>query len=292
MTFREQRYKNKSRIYYHGESPGSTYKLSCGEFYLTTYFPYAASYAKLNGTVTEYHLSKTCNIFNGLSNQDFQLLKNYCEKYARRFLNVLSRLKKRDWFKLFDQDINKRQELLTIIEDLGFDGYFNFEIDSELDKIHDKNGEVIAPALIHSPSLAVFNPEKCLIQSNIWNGKAEFLENIEMQKAREMQIDYLAYLFLQLCDEGKCTQENVKKLYRNTVGILLFSLEELQELTKSWSFEDIYKDKEKFTKEFAFLKEDSKYLHRPFPTTYKHEAIQLAEHIFGCALPEMYKFND
>ena len=287
MVLAEQKYTNLNRVYYHGFNPKSTKKLSCGEFYLTTSFPYAAEYAGPIGTVAEFFLKKESNIFNALAKKDFELLKSFCENSAKQYLNVLSRLKKNDWFKLFDRDVEKRQGLLEIIEQLGFDGYFNFEIDSELEEDYIDQDEMISPALVSSPAIAVFDKD-CLIRGDTFYGREEFIQNEEVQKARQVQIDYLAYRFLELYEKGKLTEKNVRNLYRKTCGIYFFTLAELCDITKNWKFDELFKDKDKFIKEFQFLKENTYKMVRPVPPTIKKRAIRIAENIFREELTELY----
>ena len=287
MIFSEQRHKNLNRKYYHGFNLHKTKKLSCNEFYLTTSFVYAAENAEADGYVVEYLLKKEINVFNALSKKDFELLRNRCEKTDRKFLNVLSRLKNDDWFRLFDYEVEKRQELLEIIEDLGFDGYFNFEIDNELERDYVERDTMISPSLIHSPAMAVFSKD-CLIETQTFYGREDFIKNEDVQRARQTLIDYLAYRFLELYEKGKLTQRNVQKLYQNVCGIHFFTLQELYDVTKNWTFEELFKDKNKFIHEFSFLKEKTYTMIRPVTPTIKKRAIRIAERIFNESLDALY----
>lgn len=288
MIISEQRHRSQYRAYFHGKQKTDRgFFLSCGEFYLTTSFVYASTYALLDGTVTEYHLKHEVNIFNALADKDYNKLKNFCKKYASKYLGMLPTLKRDDWFGLFENNVNKRQELLTIIEELGFDGYFNFEIDKRLAREYDKRGGIIAPAIIESPSLAIFHPKDSLIKGHVYNGKEDFLKEASVQEARQKQIDYLAYKVLELYDKGLYDEDHLQRLLEKFINVLFFSEEELYEVFNRWNLRELYKDKEKFIKEFAFLKESAGYMLRPFFSD-KKRAICLAEKQFNEKLIELY----
>lgn len=276
MIINEQKHSNHCRIYYHGYIKGFDPGLKeCPEFYLTTSFAYASSYAGSEGIVSEFYLKKDCNIFNAFSKRDFELVKEYCEKYARQYLNKLSYLKTRDWWDLFDQNIEKRRSFLDILEDLGFDGYFNYEADKELQKKYEQNSQIVMPGLTDSASIGMF--DDCnLIKGRTFYGKKDFLKNEEVQKVRELQLTYLAYKMLELYDQKRFTPENIRNLYYQFDGVLFFDLKELTELTKSWDLDYLLKHKEEFVKKFSFLKEDLIIMMRPF-VTIKKKAIRLAE---------------
>lgn len=284
MHILEQKHKNLRRIYYHGFHKNKEDRI-CEDFYLTTSFAYAAINAGPEGTVTEYFLTKENDIFNALSKQDYTLIQKYCEKHATKYLKTLPRLKNEDWYKVFDKDLKKRQSFINnVIKVLKFDGYFNFEIDKKLQIELDKQSLVFIPKLTDCPSIAIFD-ESCLLEGQTFCGKKDFVKNKQVQEAREMQLDFLAYRMLELYDEDRYTVENIRKLYYSFVNILFFTLDELYVLTKNWKLEDLFKDKEKFVKEFAFLKED---MTRPIPITFKKRGILLAENIFNSPLTALY----
>lgn len=290
MIINEQKHSNHYRVYYHGYMEGYDEGLKkCPEFYLTTSFAYAASYAESNGKVVEYYLNKDCNIFNAFAVKDLSQVKDYCEVYARQYLNKLSSLKNRDWWDLFDQNVEKRRAFLDILEDLQFDGYFNYEADKELQKHYEKNSQIIMPALTDSASIGIFDKNK-LIEGKTYYGKKDFLKNKEVQEARDIQLTYLAYKMLELYDNKKYTPENVRDLYYKFNDVLFFDLKELAKLTKTWDLNYLLKHRDEFVEKFSFLKENLIIMMRPFITT-KKKAIRLAEklmhqnllgYLYGC----------
>lgn len=137
MLISEQKHTNLNRIYYHGKIKNRKENLE--EFYLTTKFAYAFLYSSgyMYGEIEEYKLKKVANIFNARCVTDEGNLRKFCQKKAPNILKYIDLLKENDWMKIRDPSL--RQDLIFIIKFLGYDGYFNFEIDEKaLEDLHNK----------------------------------------------------------------------------------------------------------------------------------------------------------
>lgn len=160
MAFNEQKYKNKQRKYYHG-TPFDKLDKSLDRFgclFLTTYFPYAVEYSKIDekgtfGHVFEFKIKEPLNIFNIQSSMDnFKLHKNVSpDLYALAKTNNWLTDKRRG---------HLRGELLAKIKSLGYDGFFDREV---------KDYE-----MYDNPTVGVFYPEK-LLNVNTYNYQDFFL---------------------------------------------------------------------------------------------------------------------
>lgn len=136
--FLEQKYTNLNRKYFHGQSKQNTPPHQF-EYYLTTKFDYAFNYAYgYLGEVIEYNLKQIADIFNANSKKDAAVLRNFCKKYYPDFIPYIELLKTNDWSKIRSSE--DKRNLIEIVKDLGYDGYFNWEIDDKiLDEYHRYN---------------------------------------------------------------------------------------------------------------------------------------------------------
>lgn len=166
MIISEQKHSNFNRIYYHGKIKNR--KLLSNEFYLTTKFAYAFMYSTgyIYGEVEEYRLNQIANIFNAKCKSDESALRKFCQKNAPNILKYIDLLKDNDWKSIRDNQL--RDDLIYIIRDLKYDGYFNFEIDQKmLDELHDRNIYKYDNQK-HSPAIGIFNTD-ILILKNTWD---------------------------------------------------------------------------------------------------------------------------
>ena len=163
MLISEQKHKNKNRKYYHGKVVD---KLG-NEFYLTTRFAYALIYTDgLLGEVQEYTLKQTADIFNMKCKTDEGLLRKYCQKYESSLLKYLDHLKNNDWTSFSNPQL--KFIFIDSIRNLGYDGFFNFEIDKVvLQRLH-SNLRFQFDFYQGSPAVAVFNKDILLLQKT-WN---------------------------------------------------------------------------------------------------------------------------
>lgn len=137
MILDEQKHKNLYRRYYQGrikdyDSSKAAFK---GWSYLTTQPIYAYFYAKEGGKVSEYVLKTGINVFNANCDTDFYKLKRYAIENDVTWLNydIIKRLKTEDWAYVLKGD-DKRSEILYILKNLGYDGFFNYEYSDKMQK--------------------------------------------------------------------------------------------------------------------------------------------------------------
>lgn len=163
MLISEQKYTNKNRIYYRGLKEEDLAKKGFKEIYLTTNVVYALSYATINGTIEAYHLKDSLNIFNMRSKQDEANLRKFCNSHIgqyKNYLKLFDNLKNNDWSEIVGGSVI-RQPLIIAIKSLGYDGYFNYEIDSryfELTKKYFWN--TYEKAHVNFPAIAIFDESK------------------------------------------------------------------------------------------------------------------------------------
>lgn len=159
MIFKEQKHKNLNRKYYHGKIKDfQEDKKVYEEFYLTTKKEYAFPYACRGGVVEEYQLKEVADIFNMNCLTDERKFFVYCRQNFPYAISDIPVLKSNDWCKIGGTEY--RQSLINIIKELGYDGYFNFEIDKEIIDSYHKNGLYRYSNIhINSPAIAVFNKD-------------------------------------------------------------------------------------------------------------------------------------
>lgn len=125
MILNEQKYDQKSKIYYHGTDTG---KFIIGQYeagFLTTDPLYALHYTNKFQVIKGY-LRAPLNIFNARSNIDMTKLLKYVKIPKVNF----DQLKNSDWLHLPWSDL-ERKDLIKITKQFGYDGFFNFEIERE-----------------------------------------------------------------------------------------------------------------------------------------------------------------
>jgi hypothetical protein len=162
MLLKEQMYTNKRRLYYHGKIAGyDDSKRNFNEIYLTTRMTYAMAYAGRGGSVETYTLNDTANIFNMKCATDEAAFRKHCQANAPALLKYADKLKNHDW--AFLEGDYFRQAIIDVIKDLGYDGYFNYEIDEDgLAILHDMADCYTFNCNLHSPAIALFNRSKAI----------------------------------------------------------------------------------------------------------------------------------
>lgn len=159
MILDEQKHKNLYRRYYQGriKDYDSSKAIFKGWSYLTTQPIYAYFYAKDGGKVSEYVLKTGINVFNANCDTDFYKLKRYAIENDVTWLNydIIERLKTEDWVYVFDGD-DKRSEVLDILKDLGYDGFFNYEYS---DKMQEEISSVLRAEVLlpNEPAIGVLD---------------------------------------------------------------------------------------------------------------------------------------
>ncbi len=220
MLISEQKHKNKNRKYYHGkvtDKPGK-------EFYLTTRFAYALIYTEgLLGEVQEYTLKQTADIFNMKCKTDEGLLRKYCQKYESGLLKYLDHLKNNDWTSFSNPQL--KFTFIDIIRNLGYDGFFNFEIDKvALQRLH-SNLRFQFDFYQGSPAVAVFNKD-ILVLRKTWS-KNNFEDNSEFQELKKEELDIIETINLDWQSQGKSKKEILDYLRKRTLTVKPLEIQEL-----------------------------------------------------------------
>lgn len=217
MILKEQRHANLSRSYYRGLRDRNPAARQYDEIYLTTKFSYALAYAGVDGTVEEYLLKDMADIFNMRCRTDEDRLRKHCQGKARLkfYLKSFERLKDNDWAGAFDYP-HERQRLLDAIKALGYDGYFNFEIDRDcFHKYRGLPGFSFIESDISSPAVALFSGS-ALIKKAEYSGAAIRAVPV-FRKARQAELRYISGKVPELVKNGKrdingCLKKNTRCL--------------------------------------------------------------------------------
>jgi hypothetical protein len=126
MILNEQKYANKTRLYYHGTDSEVIKKLRYPCIFLTTKIEYALNYTNtfkvFIGTIRA-----PLKIFNAKSKID---LKPVVEEFSLEDDDI-DILQNRDW--LSGKNFI-RNDLMYFLEEIGFDGFFNFEFIDDIDE--------------------------------------------------------------------------------------------------------------------------------------------------------------
>lgn len=258
MKLVEQKYKNLNRRYFRGHREDWSEKNAVfNEMYYTTSLEYAFFYAikHKNGTITEYRLNKNADIFNLKSKKDYFTLLKYIKEndndlqIAERGLDAL---KKEDWL-FFFRDYDKRNELLSIIKSLGYDGYFNYEFDKEYfeDELKYEYDLTDIPLSPNNPSIGTFNNN---VFKKVRTWTLDEVRNSEIfEKFRQKEIYLIRKHYKKgLKDQLRFHNNNLAfvdkdKVYYHVIGYeesLIFLSEDdfykmLDELDKEWTKDKI-----------------------------------------------------
>lgn len=188
MIISEQKYTNLNRKYYRGLLNYDKKNKVYNETYLSTRFAYAFAYSGLNGVVEIYELKQKSNIFNILSKVDEDNFRSYCRKNNNsKFLSYIDKLKNNDWKSVLGE--SDKNELINILKTLGYDGFFDYEIEK---KIYNKlRGRACCPLSvlqINSPAVAVFDKEKSLKLVRVLDKKNfETFKEFNLMKKEEVE---------------------------------------------------------------------------------------------------------
>lgn len=191
MILSEQKYSNLNKIYYRGLKNKNDNYRKYDEIYLTTKFLYAFAYAGFSGIVKQYRLRKEANIFNMKCKTDEANLRKYCQSksYLSGYLKYFEKLKENDWSVITGGDYY-RQSLVNAIKNLGYDGYFNYEIDKEYYELcKDYPWFNLSELQIKSPAIAIFN-ENALQELPSLQGE-NLKSSIQIKQIREIEKSYI-----------------------------------------------------------------------------------------------------
>lgn len=151
MTFNEQILKRK-RVYFHGSKTNTLdiknahydcFFISCD---ITTAIIYCKRTEEEIKYIHTFTIDKPLNIFNARSSVDyFKLHKALLDKgvHETTIKSLTHSLKNNDWSQLENTDIT-RGFLINVVKSLGYDGFFNFEWDKNLDHF---NGQFSKPSI-------------------------------------------------------------------------------------------------------------------------------------------------
>lgn len=242
MIIKEQRYTNLNRIYYHGQIPGfDNNQKRFSEFYLTTKFLYSLTYAYNEnhnfGKVELYRLNQFANIFNAKSKTDEANFRKYLQNSFPECLRCIEQLKENDWSTISGGDEN-RKKLLHSVKQLGYDGYFNYEIDKDsIDELHSYDIFKFSDLVVKSPSIGIFNKD---ILEKVFEYDENNIEKYpEFDKLKNEEIEYVNSLakrsilkYKDNFDEDMFI-DNVSKL------CVLLSKEEIFNIVENINLEDL-----------------------------------------------------
>lgn len=254
MALQEQTYRGHKRIYYQGRAPDfdeskRTFK---DVFYLTTSIVYAVSYAGEKGNVSSYVLKKDLNIFNAKSKQDYNKLKDVL---SNDLLSYLDRLADEDW--VFEDDLFEQTtkiKFIEIIKSLGYDGFFNYEVDKKFLRRMKKSPywDFMNKVMIDNPSIGVFDESNLIkVDDNI-----DFKSESSYKEFSDLEKNFIAYNLLNLLKNDKFDDEHKYMLYKSLCNSLMtLSKDETYELVFSYDKDFILNNSKDFMKKFEYLKE-------------------------------------
>ncbi len=245
MLISEQKHTNLNRKYYHGK----VLDKKGNEFYLTTRFAYAFIYANgILGDVEEYTLKQTADIFNTQSKTDEGNLRKYCQKYEPKLLSYIPSLKYNDWTSLGDPRL--KVAFIYIIKDLGYDGFFNFEIDKKSLQDMDFSIQKRFQPYQNSPSIAVFN-KKVLELKKVWT-KSNFTNNKYFIELREEELQIIENTNFSWQSRGHSKKEIFNHLKQI---ILTIPISELYDLLGDYPEKQLQEYKKHMDEYISFLAE-------------------------------------
>lgn len=238
----EQKYTNLNRKYFHGQTKQNALPHQ-NEYYLTNSFAYAFVFAVgYFGEVIEYTFEKEADIFNANSKKDAAVLRNFCKKYYPSFLPYIELLKTNDWSKIRNPE--DKRNLIEIVKDLGYDGYFNWEIDKKmLDDYHERNMYKF-DLRIKSPSIGIFN-KKILIKKKVWD-KSNYNQSKDFLKFKETELEIIKEKALKDKVEYKDPKETIDYLRK---CILVIPYEQIKQIIEETTLEEAVIDKIKHLEE-------------------------------------------
>lgn len=238
----EQKYTNLNRKYFHGQ-PKQKIVSHQDEYYLTNNFAYAFVYAVgYFGEVIEYNFNQSADIFNANSKKDAAVLRNFCKKYYPSFVPYIELLKTNDWSRI--RNFEDKRNLIEIVKDLGYDGYFNWEIEKEmLDDYHEKNMYKF-DLRIKSPSIGIFN-KKILIKNKVWD-KSNYEDCEDFLKFKETELKIIKEKALEGKRNYKSNKEIIDYLRK---CILVISYEQIKQIVEETTLKEAVEDKIKHLEE-------------------------------------------
>lgn len=233
MRYSEQNLKKFKRTYYHGfpKNYDSDLRLF-EEFYLTTKLDYTFCYARRGGKVVSYKLKDDASIFNMKCATDEAAFRKYCIEHNLPIINKIDFLKENDWSALKIGGDREKEFLKKIIKNLGYDGFFNYEIDKDgLDFIHGLGSYRFVEKDLKSPSIALFDTGKLIkieespVEELVdINDEIDFVKQNASRAILNHQKDFDIDAF-------------VSRMYSNT---LVLDKDEIEDIYNNITHEDLY----------------------------------------------------
>lgn len=258
MKITEQGYTNLNRSYYHGFRPDNPQLKSCSshEFYVTNSFLYAASYSGKIGYVEKYRLKREANILNLQCESDYDTLMNAGID--------ASGLLGRDWFSYFKGNFEERGEVLKVIRGLGYDGYFNYEIDDELIMHSVAASQYASTVNKKAPSIGVFSKD---ILRKVETFK-DLPSSPEIKKYAGIELEYIEFKLLDLYANNDYDDAHLSVLLDQVRSeVFNFNIMQLYNLFIRFNPRDYIDDYDRLNKKFGKTKliEDKKRLYYERP---------------------------
>lgn len=189
MILNEQKFTNKSKIFYHGQvkknSSEKDANFNC--FFITNNFMYAVPYTKGRGrdigVIEKYRLARTINVFNPRNSVDLGFLKKKLNMNNSKWQILVPQLIKSDWIQ---NTVIDRKKIIKCIKQLGYDGFVNWE------SIHKDDYNLSFPDYYNnSMSIGVFNKDS-LQKIGVLEQKDFASESREFVKAHNDELKYKA----------------------------------------------------------------------------------------------------
>ena len=258
IILEEQISKAYKRTYYHGQSSWflEEERIHKDVFYLTTYLPYAITYACDYGSVFSYKLKKDTNIFNAKSKRDFDIISEAI-KDNDELLGYLDRLATDDWIfedDFFDQKI--KTKFINIIKSLGYDGFFNYEVSPSFIKRMKKLKMSVMEVMINNPSIGIFNKDILLPIETL--DYKYFEKSQDWISYKEKEETYICYRVLKLIKENQASAENIRDLIDTLIndGILVaHTSKEIFDIVMSINIDELMDNEKDFMEKFHYLNE-------------------------------------
>lgn len=225
MILDEQKHKNLYRRYYQGriKDYDSSKAIFKGWSYLTTQPIYAYFYAKDGGKVNEFVLKTGINVFNANCDTDFYKLKRYAIENDVTWLNydIIKRLKTEDWSYVFDGD-DKRSDVLDILKNLGYDGFFNYGYSNKMQKelFSDLGTKYI---LLNEPAIGVLD-KTAFTLVRYYDSLEDLLtldKSKEFKEQEKAEISEKVLVFLRIKNQVGLSDERIKEICMNTKTLTL-----------------------------------------------------------------------
>lgn len=151
-------------------------------------------YAGKEGTVSEWKLKDTTDIFNARCKTDFNKLKRYANANQIPLnCDTLERLRDEDWTYVFEDD-KRRQYYIDVVSKLGYDGFFNYEWIEPMKEIIRKDILLVtSPSTDDNPAIGVLKKDAFSLVRTYDYGKLltfDIVQNCEPEEKKKVISEY------------------------------------------------------------------------------------------------------